>query len=119
MKAAVDDYHKLADGNAVCDYSFHVIVTDPSKQQMHEELVGLMDEGITSIKIYSTYPALKLNDTQILDTFYAARQHGVTVSTCQGDYASEFLLIFTRLQWYMPKTATSSSGSRKISKPEA
>jgi dihydropyrimidinase len=80
MKAAVDDYHKLADGNAVCDYGFHVIVTDPSKQQMHEELVSLMDEGITSIKIYSTYPALKLNDTQILDTFYAARQYGVTVS---------------------------------------
>lgn len=38
-----------------------------------------MKDGITSIKIYSTYPALKLNDTQILDTFYAARQHGITV----------------------------------------
>lgn len=47
---------------------------------MNKELVQLMDEGITSIKIYSTYPALKLNDTQILDTFYAARRHGVTVS---------------------------------------
>jgi dihydropyrimidinase len=105
MKAAVDDYHGafssfsvlvgrartrlifsasrnavLATGNAVCDYGFHVIVTDPSEEQMNTELVQLMDEGITSIKIYSTYPALKLNDTQILDTFYAARQHGVTVS---------------------------------------
>lgn len=70
----------LATGNAICDYGFHVIVTDPSEEQMNKELVQLMDEGITSIKIYSTYPALKLNDTQILDTFYAARRHGVTVS---------------------------------------
>jgi dihydropyrimidinase len=80
MKAAVDDYHKLATNNALCDYSFHVIVTDPTYQQMHEEMLGLMESGITSVKIYSTYPALQLNDTQILDTFYAARQHGFTVS---------------------------------------
>ncbi|GAA5957370.1 hypothetical protein JCM3765_000438 [Sporobolomyces pararoseus] len=79
MQAAVDDYHKLATDNALCDYSFHVIVTDPNEDQMHVELPKLIDQGITSVKIYSTYPALKLNDTQILDCFYAARKYGVTV----------------------------------------
>lgn len=80
MQAAVDAYHDLATNNAVCDYSFHVIVTDPSEEQMHTELPKLIEQGITSVKIYSTYPALKLSDEEILNTFYAARQYGVTVS---------------------------------------
>ncbi|GAA5924346.1 uncharacterized protein JCM15063_005608 [Sporobolomyces koalae] len=79
MQAAIDAYHELATDNAVCDYSFHVIVTDPNEEQMHVELPKLIQQGITSIKIYSTYPALKLDDKQILDCFYAARKLGVTV----------------------------------------
>ncbi|GAA5830604.1 hypothetical protein JCM11251_002530 [Rhodosporidiobolus azoricus] len=79
MQAAVDAYHELATNNAVCDYSFHVIVTDPSEEMMHGELPKLIEQGITSVKIYSTYPALQLSDTQILDCFFAARKYGVTV----------------------------------------
>ncbi|GAA6005357.1 hypothetical protein JCM10207_002950 [Rhodosporidiobolus poonsookiae] len=79
MQAAVDAYHELATNNAVCDYSFHVIVTDPSEEMMHGELPRLIEQGITSVKIYSTYPALKLNDEEILNTLFAARKYGVTV----------------------------------------
>lgn len=80
MLQAVEDYHELATNNALCDYGFHVIVTDPSEKAMHEELPRLINDGITSVKIYSTYPALKLSDMQILELMYAARQYGVTVS---------------------------------------
>jgi len=80
MQAAVDAYHELATGNAVADYSFHVIVTDPSEEQMHVELPKLVADGITSVKIYSTYPALQLSDSQIMDCLFAARKYGVTVS---------------------------------------
>lgn len=73
MQAAVDAYHELATGNAVADYSFHVIVTDPSEEQMHVELPKLVADGITSVKIYSTYPALQLSDSQIMDCLFAAR----------------------------------------------
>ena len=51
MQAAVDDYHELATDNALCDYSFHVIVTDPSEEQMHVELPRLIEQGITSVKV--------------------------------------------------------------------
>lgn len=51
MQAAVDDYHKLATDNALCDYSFHVIVTDPSEEQMHVELPKLIEQGVTSVKV--------------------------------------------------------------------
>lgn len=79
MQEAVDAYHELATGNALCDYSFHVIVTDPTDLAMNVELPSLIEQGITSCKIYSTYPALELKDGQIMDMFYAARQYGVTV----------------------------------------
>ena len=92
MLKAVDAYHELATGNAVCDYSYHVIVTDPNEEQMHVELPKLVEDGITSVKIYSTYPALQLSDTQIMDCLFAARKYGVTTS------ASSF-----------PSTASSSS----------
>ena len=80
MLQAVVDYHELATGNALCDYGFHVIVTDPSEAAMHNELPTLVKDGISSVKIYSTYPALKLSDLQILELMFAARQYGVTVS---------------------------------------
>lgn len=80
LTCAVDQYHELATGNANCDYGFHVIVNNPSENAMHKELPALVANGITSVKIYSTYPALKLDDGQILAVMYAARQYGITLS---------------------------------------
>ncbi|KAH8833105.1 dihydropyrimidinase [Flagelloscypha sp. PMI_526] len=77
MKKAVQDYHRLA-GSSRCDYGFHVIVTNPSDEQMNTELPDLVKAGITSIKIYMTYQSYKLNDGQILDVLVAARRLGVT-----------------------------------------
>ena len=51
MNAAVDEYHKLADNAAHCDYGFHVIVTDPTEEQMKIELPKLVQRGITSVKV--------------------------------------------------------------------
>ena len=48
---AVADYHKLSSTHALCDYGFHLIVTDPTHEQMHIELPKLVAEGITSIKV--------------------------------------------------------------------
>ena len=51
MNEAVDEYHELAANAAYCDYGFHVIVTDPSEEQMRVELPRLLERGITSIKV--------------------------------------------------------------------
>ena len=76
LRAAVDDYHQRADGNAHIDYAFHLIVSDPTPQVLQEELPALISEGYTSFKIYMTYDDLKLDDGQILDVLAVARQHG-------------------------------------------
>ena len=76
LRAAVKDYHARADGKAVIDYAFHLIVSDPSDQVIGQELPALIKDGYTSFKIYMTYDDLKLNDRQILDVLTVARREG-------------------------------------------
>jgi dihydropyrimidinase len=76
LRAAVDDYHRRAEGKAHVDYAFHLIVSDPTPAVLNEELPALIAEGYTSFKIYMTYDDLKLDDGQILDVLAVARAHG-------------------------------------------
>ena len=76
LQAAVDDYHQRAEGKAVIDYAFHMIVSDPTERVLKEELPRLIANGYTSFKIYMTYDDLKLNDRQILETLAVARREG-------------------------------------------
>lgn len=79
LRAAVDDYHRRADGKAAIDYAFHLIVSDPSPQVLSEELPALIREGFTSFKVYMTYDDLKLSDRQILEVMEVARREGALV----------------------------------------
>ncbi|GAB2479408.1 dihydropyrimidinase [Comamonas humi] len=76
LRAAVADYHRRADGKALVDYAFHMIVTDPTAAVLNEELPGLIAQGYTSFKIYMTYDDMKLDDRQILQCLAVARRHG-------------------------------------------
>ena len=76
IQAAVDDYHRRADGKAVIDYAFHLIVADATKDVTQRELPMLIDKGYTSFKIYMTYDDLKLGDRQIIEVLAVARRHG-------------------------------------------
>ena len=76
IKHAVDDYHARAEGKAVIDYTFHLIITDTTEQVLSQELPEFIKNGYTSFKIYMTYDALKLNDHQILDILSVARRDG-------------------------------------------
>ncbi len=74
--SAVEDYHRRADGKALVDYAFHLIVTDPGPRVLREELPQLIADGYTSFKIYMTYDDLKLDDRQILDVLALAKREG-------------------------------------------
>lgn len=79
LRAAVEDYHRRADGKALIDYAFHMILTDPTPKVLKEELPALVREGLSSFKIYMTYDALKLNDREMIDALSAARENGAMV----------------------------------------
>lgn len=76
LRAAVEDYHRRADGKSIIDYAFHLIVTDPTPNVLGQELPALIKEGYTSFKIYMTYEDLMLNDRQILDVLALAKREG-------------------------------------------
>ena len=79
LRAVVDDYHERAEGKAVVDYAFHLIVSDPNPTVLAEELPDLIGRGYTHFKLYMTYDDLKLNDRQVLDVLELARRQNAMV----------------------------------------
>jgi len=79
LRAAVADYHSRAEGKAIVDYAFHLIVADPRPEVLGQELPALIAAGYTSFKVYMTYDSLKLDDRQMLEVLSVARTHGAMV----------------------------------------
>ena len=79
LSEVVADYHERALPKAHIDYTFHLIVGDPTQHLLEEELPRLIAEGCTSVKIYLTYEGLKLDDYEVLEVLNVARQEGAMV----------------------------------------
>lgn len=57
----VDSWHKKAEGKCAIDYGFHLITTELEDRQI-EEMYTVMDEGVTSFKMFMAYPGVFLVD---------------------------------------------------------
>jgi dihydropyrimidinase len=88
----VADYHERARPKAHIDYTFHLIVGDPTPQLLNEELPRLIAEGCTSVKIYLTYEGLKLDDYEVLEVLNVARREGaLTMVHAENDACIRWL----------------------------
>jgi dihydropyrimidinase len=76
LAQVVEEYHALARKGAVIDYGFHMIVADPTRETLENDLPALIKQGHSSIKIFMTYDRLKVDDEPLLDILLAARQSG-------------------------------------------
>lgn len=75
----VEEYHRRAKDQCYTDYGFHLILTKPNETILSKELPQLASEGgISSVKLYMTYPGKKLGDGQMLDIMMATRELGMT-----------------------------------------
>ena len=75
----VNEYHRLADGNAVVDYGFHGVFQHV-KEDTLDEMKDIKDrEGITSFKVYMTYDYM-LKDDEIFRVLRAAKEAGVLIT---------------------------------------
>jgi dihydropyrimidinase len=79
LRKVVDDYMALARKGAIVDYTFHMIVADPTPETLCEHIPALAREGHGSIKVFMTYDRLRLDDEQLLDVLLAARRSGALV----------------------------------------
>jgi dihydropyrimidinase len=68
--------HTRANGNCYSDYSFHLICSNAGPQAI-SEFAALREAGISSLKIYMTYEALQLKDSEILDVLFEARKQRI------------------------------------------
>lgn len=75
---AVAAYHGLAEGQAVIDYGFHVILTD-AHEHLLDEFPELISAGITSFKIFMTYDRVRLDERGIIAVMDRARVEDATV----------------------------------------
>ena len=68
-------WHGKADGKCWCDYGFHMTIDDWN-DGIERELDDMFAAGITSFKMYLTYPAMLLPDEQIYRALKALRERG-------------------------------------------
>ena len=60
----LDLWHQKADGRTFCDYGFHMTIDDWN-ESIRAELPDMFAQGISSFKMYLTYPAMMIGDRDI------------------------------------------------------
>jgi dihydropyrimidinase len=74
---ALNEWRKRSDGKPLCDYGFHLIVTDMNDGTKKEIAPIMEQEGIPSLKAFlASKSTLMMNDHQILDMMDELKKHG-------------------------------------------
>lgn len=68
-------WHEKSDGKCWCDYGYHMTIDDWN-EGIERELDDMFAAGITSFKMYLTYPAMMLPDQQLYEALLALRARG-------------------------------------------
>ncbi len=75
LREVLETYHARA-ARSVVDYSFHLIISDPTEEVLQTELPRVVERGITSFKVYMTYDRLIVDDGQMLEILAVAKKLG-------------------------------------------
>ena len=74
LAKTIQTYDERAIPKSVLDWSYHLILTDPTPNVL-AELPDVFAKGITSFKVFMTY-ATRVSDGQFLDILSVAGRHG-------------------------------------------
>lgn len=75
LETALKNWHRKSDGRASCDYSYHLAISDWNPS-VSEELQKVVDDGITSFKIYMTYDDMVMDDKRIYQVLKRLKEVG-------------------------------------------
>ena len=76
---ALETWAKKAEGKAVCDYGFHMIITDLN-DQVETEMDALVRQGVTSFKLFMAYPGVfMLDDASIFKALLRTGKNGGSI----------------------------------------
>lgn len=88
LQAALNEWKGRSEGNTLCDYSFHMAVTDYNEMTRQEIQHFIENEGITSFKTFMAYKgALMIDDRQMVGLMEEVKKHGglINVHATNGD----------------------------------
>jgi dihydropyrimidinase len=79
LHTAWETWAKKAEGKAVIDYGFHMIITELN-DQVEGEMDALVRQGITSFKLFMAYPGVfMLDDASIFKALLRTGKNGGTI----------------------------------------
>jgi len=82
LEAALESWHKKADGHAVGDYAFHCAVTDFNDDTRKEIPHIINEHGINSFKVFMAYKGfLMVDDRQMYELMEELVKHGGILTT--------------------------------------
>lgn len=93
VRSGVDAWMAKADGNCAVDYAFHAILSDVNESSL-KEMDVLVDEGITSFKLFMAYPGVFYSDDgQILRAMQRGTANGaLTMMHAENGIAIDVLV---------------------------
>ena len=68
-------WHKKADGKCWCDYGFHMTIDDWN-EEIKKEIDDMYAAGISSFKMYMTYPAMMIGDEAMYKALKKLKEKG-------------------------------------------
>lgn len=75
-----ETWHRKADGKAVIDYGFHMVIRELNDQVLPEMDLLVRDEGVSSFKLYMAYPGdLMVGDAEIFKILSQSGTNGSLV----------------------------------------
>ncbi|MGO5053056.1 dihydropyrimidinase [Lachnospiraceae bacterium LCP25S3_G4] len=91
LQQGLDTWHHKADGNAFCDYGFHMTVSRWD-DTMGEQMQSMINQGVTSFKAYTAYKdSLGVEDEELEQILRTTKQIGglLCVHCEDGEFLEE------------------------------
>ena len=75
LRHGLELWHEKADGRTACDYGFHMTIDDWN-DSIRAELPEMIARGVTSFKMYLTYPAMMIGDRAVFEALCELKRLG-------------------------------------------
>lgn len=85
MASGLARWRQKAEGRSACDYGFHMTIDDWNAG-ISREIGEMMDQGITSFKMYMTYPAMMIPEGDMYHALLQLKETGGVAGVhCEND----------------------------------
>ena len=85
LVAGLRRWREKAEGKTACDYGFHMTIDDWN-EEISRELAEMMEQGISSFKMYKTYPAMMIPEGDLYRALLRLKAlNGVAGVHCEND----------------------------------